>query len=62
MIGGFTTYSTFVLETCVLADSGALVLSVAYALTSVLIGVAAALAGFTTAGHLLTRSRSDEAD
>ncbi len=57
LIGGFTTYSTFVLEVYTLADSGALILSVAYAVVSVLIGLGAALAGFIVAGRLVVGTR-----
>lgn len=45
LIGGFTTYSTFVLETVSLAQDGRAVLGIAYALVSIVLGVVAAGAG-----------------
>ncbi len=49
LLGGFTTYSTFALEVDVLARDGYLVLAAAYAVTSVVVGVAAAAAGAVVA-------------
>ena len=45
LLGGFTTYSTFVLETVTLAQDGRAVLGVTYALVSIVLGVVAAGAG-----------------
>ena len=45
VMGGYTTYSTFTLETVRLIGSGAMLAGIGYALGSVLIGLAAALAG-----------------
>ncbi|WP_454853604.1 fluoride efflux transporter CrcB [Promicromonospora soli] len=45
LIGGFTTYSTFVLEAVSLAQDGRAIPGVAYALVSVVLGVVAAGAG-----------------
>lgn len=53
VIGGFTTYSTFVLELHTLYDSDRLVLAVAYALISVVLGISAALAGLATSDRLV---------
>lgn len=49
VLGGFTTYSTFAVETLLLADDGAAAVGIAYALVSVVVGVAAAAAGITLA-------------
>ena len=45
VMGGYTTYSTFALETVRLLEGGALLLGIGYALGSVLLGLAAAWAG-----------------
>ncbi len=45
VLGGFTTFSTFSVETYGLIDSGAVVAGVAYAVGSALLGVAMVLAG-----------------
>lgn len=45
LIGGFTTYSTFIVEVDKLLIGGRVVTAVAYSLGSVLVGIAAALAG-----------------
>ena len=45
VMGGYTTYSTFTLETVRLIGSGAMLAGIGYALGSVLIGLVAALAG-----------------
>lgn len=50
VLGGFTTYSTFVLEIVTRASDGVVALAVGYALVSVLVGVAAAAAGILAAG------------
>lgn len=50
LIGGFTTYSTFVLETVSLAQNGHPAVGVAYALVSIVLGVVAAGAGIGLAG------------
>lgn len=50
VIGGYTTYSTFVLEVERLVTGGAVVTGVAYALVSVVLGVAAAVLGVVLAG------------
>jgi fluoride exporter len=42
LLGGYTTYSTFVLETIALASHGTLPFAVAYAAASVLVGFTAA--------------------
>jgi CrcB protein len=53
-LGGFTTYSTFSVETVGLLTSGQWILGVGYALGSVLLGIAAA----TAAIALLRRLRA----
>ncbi|MFW3170360.1 fluoride efflux transporter CrcB [Geodermatophilus sp. CPCC 206100] len=45
VLGGFTTYSAFAVETVALADAGALPLAAGYVLASVLGGVLAVAAG-----------------
>jgi CrcB protein len=45
VLGGYTTYSTFSVETLLLLRSGGWLLGLAYALTSVVVGVGAAYAG-----------------
>jgi CrcB protein len=57
LVGGFTTYSTFVLEVERLLQGGHTAVGVLYALVSVLGGLAAAGVGIAIAG---ARSRSRE--
>ena len=45
VMGGYTTYSTFAVETVRLFGGGAVFIGVGYALGSVVLGLAAALAG-----------------
>ncbi len=45
LLGGFTTYSTFVVETVLLAEAGHLVVAVGYAVASLLAGFLAAYVG-----------------
>ncbi len=59
-IGGFTTYSTFVLEVHHLALDGHVLVGAAYAVSSVLLGVAAAYLGVLLAGPLTARRRTEE--
>lgn len=49
MLGGFTTYSTFAVETAALAGDGAAWLALAYALASVVLGLTTAWLGFEAA-------------
>lgn len=49
VLGGFTTYSTFAVEVERLASGGHAALGAAYALGSVVLGVAAAVVGITLA-------------
>ena len=49
VLGGFTTYSTFAVETVQAVEAGFLVLAVGYVLVSVLGGVLAVVAGARTA-------------
>jgi fluoride exporter len=55
VLGGFTTYSTFVVEVERLASGGHLGLGAAYAVVSVVLGVAAAAGGFAVATAILRR-------
>lgn len=57
VLGGFTTYSTYVLEVEKLARAGVPWLGVAYALVSLLLGVGAAGAGIAAATALVGRGR-----
>jgi fluoride exporter len=45
ILGAFTTFSTFELETLQMLESGKITLAVAYVLASVLLGLLAALLG-----------------
>ncbi|OLT46184.1 camphor resistance protein CrcB [Cellulosimicrobium sp. CUA-896] len=55
VLGGFTTYSTFVVEVERLASGGHLGLGAAYAVVSVVLGIAAAAGGFAVATAVLRR-------
>ena len=52
MLGGYTTYSTFAVETVRLLESGAILAGAGYAAGSVLLGLAAALAGTLLAARV----------
>lgn len=52
VMGGYTTYSTFAVETVRLIGTGAVLAGFGYALGSVLLGLAAALAGTRLAVRL----------
>lgn len=54
--GGFTTFSTFALETSGLFDRGAYVAGLSYMALSFVLGVAACVAGQLLVGRLLGRS------
>ncbi len=56
-LGGYTTYSSFAVETLGLIQSGAWLLGFGYALGSVVAGLAAALAGARLVRRLLQRTR-----
>lgn len=56
-LGGFTTYSTFVHETTLLLAGGGTLLGVGYAVVSIVVGVAAAVAGIL-ASRRLSRNES----
>lgn len=62
VVGGFTTYSTFVLEIDQLARAGALPLAAAYALISVIVGLAAAAAGMAAVSALARRAEPGRRD
>lgn len=49
LIGGYTTYSTYVLEGDLLVSSGQTVLAIAYFVTSIVLGAFAALGGILLA-------------
>ncbi len=57
VLGGFTTYSTFSVETVGLLQSGQLLLGLGYAVGSVLAGIAAALAAIVVVRRLRHRLR-----
>ena len=52
VLGGYTTYSTFAVESVKLLGGGAVLVGLGYALASVLLGLAAALAGTLLAARL----------
>ena len=52
VLGGYTTHSTFAVETVRLLESGAILAGAGYAAGSVLLGLAAALAGTLLAARL----------
>lgn len=52
MLGGFTTYSTFMIETADRLRDGAVVVASGYLLGSILVGLGAAFAGLATASRL----------
>lgn len=49
LLGGFTTYSTFIVETDRLVSTGHVWMGISYAMVSVAVGVVAALAGIVLA-------------
>ncbi len=51
VLGGFTTYSTFIVEVDRLLRDGFAATGTAYAVTSVVLGIAAAFLGMLTAGR-----------
>jgi CrcB protein len=53
VMGGYTTYSTFAVETLQLVNSGAWLIGLGYALGSVLLGLACAFAGARGVRRLL---------
>lgn len=56
VMGGYTTYSTFAVETVRLFEHGAVLVGLGYAFGSVLLGLAAALAGTLLAARLVPRT------
>ena len=52
VLGGYTTYSTFAVESVKLLGGGAVPVGLGYAVASVLLGLAAALGGTLLAGRL----------
>ncbi len=57
VMGGFTTYSTYAVETVGLMRGGEWLLGLVYALVSVLIGIAAAAAGIVAVRWFRRRQR-----
>ncbi len=57
VLGGYTTYSTFAVESVRLLGGGALLVGFGYALASVLLGLAAALGGTLLAARLAAGGR-----
>jgi CrcB protein len=62
LLGGWTTYSTFAVDTVQLADAGALGTAVGYVVASVLGGVLAVVAGLTAGRHAVRAVRRDRSD
>ena len=61
LLGGFTTYSSFAVETAQLVRGGAVLAGFGYAMTSVVLGLALAAAGLALGrriGHRLPAGRS----
>ncbi len=58
VLGGFTTYSTFSVETVNLIRAGVAWQGLAYAVTSVAVGITLAFAGTRTARALVRRRRN----
>lgn len=61
VIGGFTTYSTFILEVDLLLRAGLTWTGGAYAVVSIVAGLGCALAGITLGRALLSRRPTREA-
>ncbi|GAB2472826.1 fluoride efflux transporter FluC [Xylanimonas ulmi] len=61
VMGGFTTYSTFAVETVRLAEGGQVWLGVGYALASVALGILAAVVGIGVAAGLWRRATGMQA-
>jgi CrcB protein len=59
--GGFTTYSSFSLETVALLRNGDALLGIGYAVSSVTLGIAAALVAMLGVRRLRTRASQREA-
>ncbi|MCZ2821498.1 fluoride efflux transporter CrcB [Modestobacter sp. VKM Ac-2977] len=55
VLGGYTTFSTFAVETVQLAEAGAVALAVGYVLVSVVGGVLAVVAGLTAGRAVVGR-------
>lgn len=62
LIGGFTTYSTYVVEVDRLAQSGHSALAAAYAVLSVALGIVAASSGVGVAAAIFSRRRRGHAE
>lgn len=59
-LGGFTTYSTFAVETVARLTPDTLVIGLAYPVGSVVLGVIAAAGGYRLAHHLRRRDRAKQ--
>ncbi len=57
VLGGYTTYSTFAVEAVRLLGAGAVLIGIGYAIASVILGLAAALAGTLLADRLVGEGR-----
>lgn len=55
ILGGYTTYSTFILEIEKTTNAGATALSFGYAAVSLVLGISAAMLGMVLAGVLFKR-------
>ncbi len=55
IMGGYTTYSTFILEIEKTTSAGAAALGFGYAVVSLVLGIAAAMLGMMLAGMLFKR-------
>jgi CrcB protein len=63
VLGGFTTFSTFAVETWLLVDRGSTAIAIAYVVASVVLGVGAVLLGRTLASRAFGAAPLDlEAD
>lgn len=56
VLGGYTTYSSFMVETALLGEAGQFLIAFGYAAASVVLGLMAALAGMATVGVLHRRA------
>lgn len=61
VLGGFTTYSTFVLEVVNSAEVGQMALAMAYAGTSLFAGIALAVVGMAVSDRLVPNGRRNKA-
>jgi CrcB protein len=62
VLGGYTTYSTFAVDTVALVDAGRAVLAVGYVLASVLGGVLAVVAGLLSGRAVVRAAETVDAE